>query len=114
MSYAGSFTIPVTVTLDASGNGTASAGPLTAREVWTVASVACSVSTNSNEATFAVYVGDRVFPGGLRDQSFSGSSGDSTERVIDDIKSGWKVWGVWRGGDPGAIATMVITGTRQI
>jgi len=110
----GSLALPVSVTLDGSGNGTASAGPLGAREVWTLTSVACSVSTNIKEATFAIYVGDRVFPGGLRDQSFSGSSGDSTDRITDAIKSGWKVWGMWRGGDPGATATMSLTGTREI
>lgn len=110
----GSLALPVTVTLDGSGNGTVSAGPLGAREVWTLTSVACSVSTNNNEATFAIYVGDRVYPGGLRDQSFSGSSGDSSDRISDPIKSGWKIWGVWAGGDPGAIATMSLTGTREI
>jgi len=110
----GSLTLPVTVTLDVSGNGTVSAGPITAREVWHLTSVACSVTTNSNEATFAIYVGDRVAPGNLRDQSFSGSSGDSSDRITDPIKSGWKVWGVWAGGDPGAIATMSLTGTKDI
>lgn len=110
----GSLALPVPVTLDGSGNGTASAGPLTAREIWRLTSVACSVSSNSSEATFAIYVGDRVAPGNLRDQSFSGSSGDSSDRVTEPIKSGWKVWGVWAGGDPGAIATMSLTGTRDI
>lgn len=110
----GSLALPVTVTLDGSGNGTASAGPLGAREIWTLTSVACSASSNTKEATFAIYVGDRVYPGGLRDQSFSGSSGDSTDRITDPIKSGWKVWGVWQGGDSGATATMSLTGTREI
>jgi len=110
----GSLVTAVAVTLNGSGNGTASIGPLTAREVWTLTSVACSVSTHVSEATFAVYVGDRVYPGGLRDQSFSGSSGDSTDRITDPIRSGWKVWGVWTGGDPGATATMSLTGTKEI
>lgn len=110
----GSLTTAVTATLDGSGNGTASIGPLTAREVWYLTQVACSVSSKVAEATFAVYVGDRVYPGGLRDQSFSGSSGDSTDRVSDPIRSGWKIWGVWSGGDPGATATMSLTGTKEI
>lgn len=110
----GNLNLPVTVVLDSSGNGTVSAGPLTAREVWRDVLVACSVATNASEATFAIYVGDRVTPGNLRDQSFSGSSGDSSARVTEAIKSGWKIWGVWAGGDAGAIATMSLTGTKDI
>lgn len=106
----------VSVTLDADGNGTASVGPLSALESWHPQNVHVSVSTDDNEAVCKIYVGDnagtdRTF----RDGTFSGSSGDSSDRVnADTVQVGHKVWAVWTGGDAGAIATLNVTGTKVI
>lgn len=103
------------VTLDGSGNGTASMGPLTAREVWHPAQVAVRVNTNTKEAQCTVYVGDTPIQANFRDATFSGSSGDTTDAVSADVvKCGWKIFAVWTGGDAGQVATMVVTGTKDV
>lgn len=102
------------VTLDASGNGTAKLGPLSARETWRPTNVHVSVTTNVNEATCTVYVGDSPSASTFRDSSYSGSSGDMLDSLVDVIAAGWYVYAVWTGGDPGAQATAVVTGTRDV
>jgi hypothetical protein len=103
------------VRLDGSGNGTASCGPLTAREVWNPQNAHVSVATNAAEATCTIYVGDSPIQQNLRDATFTGSSGDSTDRInADTVKSGSKIWGVWTGGDPGSQAIIRVTGTKNV
>lgn len=103
------------VTLDSSGNGIARAGPLTAREVWNTANAHVSCSSNLSESQCITYVGDAPIPSNFRDQTVNGSSGDSTDRISADvIKSPHKVIAQWSNGDPGAIATLAVTGTKDI
>lgn len=109
-----SFTIPVSVQLDGSGNGTVSVGPLSAREVWHVLTASVSVNTNTTEADCSVYVGDAAEQRNLRATTFTGSSGDTTGQVAGDVKVGSKVWAVWTGGDPLATATLLLTGTKDV
>lgn len=110
----GALSVTVAVQLDGSGNGTASAGPQSAREVWHVTSVAVSVNITTAEATCAVYAGDAAQPRNLKGTTFTGSSGDATGMVTGDVKVGQKVFAVWTGGTPLAMATMLITGTKSI
>jgi hypothetical protein len=113
-------TVPIvpgvnTVTLNGSGNGTAKIGPVGEREVWmpTVASV--SVSPNTNEATCKIYAGDSAIPGNFIDATLSGSTGDSTGRVGGVIvQLGQWIWAVWTGGDPGSVATLNVSGSKQL
>lgn len=105
----------VSVQLDATGNGTVHTGPLSAREVWHPANVHVAVSTANNEAVCNIFAGDSTQQRCFRDATFTGSSGDATDRVnADTIRTGMYVWAVWTGGDPLAIATMTITGTRDV
>jgi hypothetical protein len=106
----------VSIVLDGSGNGTTQTGPLTAREIWYPENVHVSVKAPViKEATCKIYVGDGVRDGTFRDGTYSGSSGDSTDKVnADMIKVGWKVFAVWNGGDTSAVATMVVTGTKEV
>lgn len=107
--------VTVQVQLDGSGNGQVSAGPLSAREVWRPQSVHVGVSTNTAEAQCDIFVGDLPQQRNYRDTTFSGSSGDSSDRVSADvIKNPAKVWAVWTGGDAKAFATLVITGRRDV
>lgn len=102
-------------TLNGSGNGTAKVGPLTARERWSPQNVHVSVSTNTNEAQCSIYVGDSPTQSNFRDQTLSGSTGDSSDRVnADVIGCGYYVFAVWTGGDPGSQAIMTVTGTKVI
>lgn len=105
----------VTVVLDGSGNGTARIGPAGARETWSPAVASVSVSTNVNEAICRIYVGPSPDPQYFVDGTLSGSTGDSTDRVSGQpVKLGWFIWAVWKAGDPGATATLNVTGSRTI
>lgn len=104
------------IVLDVSGNGTAQVGPIGAREVWHPENAHVSVQTPvNNEAQCKIYVGDRPIDSTFRDGTFSGSSGDSTDRVSSDVvKVGQYIFAVWTGGDPGQTATLIVTGRKDI
>ena len=104
-----------TITLDGSGNGTAKVGPLTARENWQPQIASVSVATNAAEAACKVYVGPAATAAYFLDGTLSGSTGDSTDRVsAAPCPHGYWVWAVWAGGDPGAVATLRVTGTKEL
>lgn len=105
------------VTLDASGNGTVQIGPISSRETWYPANahVSANIGKVTNEAQCIVYVGDGVGPNNFRDGTLSGSSGDTSDAISNDIiEQGQYVFAVWAGGDPGVSATLTITGERGI
>lgn len=104
------------VTLDSSGNGTAGLGPLSAREVWHPEMVHVSANQNpTNEAECRIFAGDDTSAPNYRDGTFSGSSGDSTDSLqAQQVHCGHKIWAVWTGGDPGVIATISVTGTKDV
>jgi hypothetical protein len=103
------------VVLNASGNGTAKVGPLSSREVWSPANVHVGVTTNVNEATCSIFVGLNASPNEFRDTTFSGSTGDSSDRVdADEVHCGSYILAVWTGGDPGSQATLNVTGTKEV
>jgi hypothetical protein len=108
------FTQSASVQLNGAGAGTASIGPLSAREVWHPILASVSVSTRTAEALCTLYVGDIVAPQFLRETTFTGSSGDSTDRVAGAVKCGQKIWAVWTGGDPLSPATLTVTGSKDI
>lgn len=104
-----------TVKLSGAGAGTARVGPISAREVWSPDNVHVSASSNTNEATCQIYAGDSAIQRNFRDGTFSGSSGDSTDRVnADTVKVGAYIWAVWSGGDAGATATLTVTGKKDL
>jgi hypothetical protein len=104
------------VTLDGTGKGTAKIGPLSAREIWHPARVHVSANSNPvNEATCTVYTGDTPTASNFRDETFTGSSGDTTDAVSADIvKCGTFIFAVWAGGDAGVVATMNVTGSKEV
>lgn len=104
----------VAVRLDGSGNGTASIGPLGAREKWHPANIQVSASSNVLEAQCNIYVGDGPRPDTNIGGTFSGSSGDTLDSVTVEVGVGWKVWAVWTGGDPTATATLNVMGTKDV
>lgn len=102
-------------TLDGSGNGTLKAGPLTAREMWHPDKAAVSANANpTNEAVCVVSVGD-VNTRAFRDNTFTGSSGDSTDTIgSDTLRRGEFVWAQWTGGDAGQQMRLTVTGEKEI
>lgn len=103
------------ITLDIAGNGTARLGPITAREVWYPANIHVTVSTNVLEAVCEIFVGDGTGNNNFRDATFTGSSGDSTDKVnADVIKKGHFIFAKWTGGDPGSQAILLVTGEKEV
>lgn len=104
----------VSIFLDGSGNGLASIGPLSAREVWHPDTVHVSANQGAtNEATCTITEGDfnnRRFI----DATNSGSFGDSTGKMSKTIRMGTKIWAQWSGGDAGKQATLTVTGTKDV
>lgn len=103
-----------TCTLDGSGNGQAATGPTGTREAWQPATAAVSASSNTSEATAKVFAGAQVGQGTFVDGTTWGSTGDSTNSFTQPVYPGQQVFAVWTGGDPGATATLVVSGTRTI
>lgn len=102
------------VVLDGSGNGTVGIGPIGARETWHPDQASVAASTAVKEASCSIYVGDAPTGAFFRDRTISGSTGDSSTNVGGDVPVGWKVWAVWTGGDAGALATLTVTGDKEI
>ena len=102
------------VTLDGSGNGTASLGPVRVREHWQPASASVKVSTNVLEASCAVYLGSTINDVTFMSQSITGSTGDTCGFANNDMQTGMRIFAVWKGGDPGSIATVIVNGTYTI
>lgn len=103
-----------TVTLDASGNGTASLGPTGGNETWTPSNVYVEVSTSVNNAFVKVYAGPSTAAQYAKDSTVDGSTGDSTDKCNVLIRKGSFVWAVWTGGDPGSVATLNVDGQKNV
>ena len=106
------------VVLNGSGNGNVKLGPLTARETWypDQASVKVSFSgTNpTNESVCRIYKGDVATDNNFKDGTFSGSSGDATDKIAGKLSKGLFIFAVWIGGDAGATAYLTVTGEKEI
>lgn len=102
------------VTLDASGNGTASVGPTAQGETWQAGfTAAVHCSSNASEAQAKAYCGGGVSPQYFIGGTTWGSTGDSTTNT-PQMQVGQQVFAVWTGGDPGATAFLSVNGTRVV
>ena len=102
------------VTLDGSGNGQVSFGPILGQE-WTVTNAGVQTSTRANPAASvpqcSIYIGGAPVAQFFIDGTNTGSL-DSTDRTSSfPFTQGSKIWAVWTGGDPGSVATLSIVGT---
>lgn len=105
--------VTVPVTLDGSGNGTASTGPTGAGEIWNAGYVVgVQVSTNVNEAIARGWAGGGP-PAGFLGSATWGSTGDVNSDT-PQLSTGQTVTVEWTGGDPGATAYLTVTGTRTV
>jgi len=101
------------VVLDGNGDGAVGIGPALPGVSWQPSSIAVSVSTNTNEAQANIYLGIAPGAGDLLAATSTGSTGDSTD-CNETVWPGQQVIAQWTGGDPGAVATMSVFGTRQV
>lgn len=106
--------LSASVTLDGSGNGSVQLGPTRVREHWQPAAVYVSVSSHIVEASASLYVGATITPDQALAQTGTGSSGDTCALGGIDIQSGNNIIVQWKGGDPGALATMRVLGTYSV
>ena len=97
------------VTLDGSGYGVVRLAP--AGEKWEVRRTRTECSTATNEATVKVYR-NQVAPRYVIDGTYSGSTGDTSDTVYY-LEDGQAVIIEWSGGDPGATATVTLSGWRS-
>lgn len=106
----------VQITLDGSGGGTARLGPRAHGQVWkpTVASIKMAGPTPAGLATCFVYAGGYVGDANFVDSTYDVNN-DSTDRVTGQaLALGQYVFAVWSGGNPGALATLTVNGTKEI
>lgn len=103
------------ITLDGSGNGVAKISPSGTRYSgyqWRPINLYVSATTHVKDASAIAYVSYGVFsqtPNDAIGSTITGSSGD-TCGMTQTLKPGDWVSVKWTGGDPGAVATMRITG----
>ena len=102
----------VSTTLDGSGNGKASIGPVNQFQIWNVQNTGCTVSSNVNEPQFRLYRANGLSAGAFLGGSNQGSN-DSDDTPVT-LYPGMKLLGVWTGGDAGAVATMSLQGTMTV
>lgn len=103
------------VKLDGSGNGSVRFSPDEPAMQWKPTLVTVSVATAVNEAVCSIYAGPSAAPQYLVDATFTGSSGNSSDRVTGYVIARTRtpyIWVVWSGGDPGAQATAIVNGTK--
>lgn len=107
------FSMKAYAVLDGEGNGTAYTGPQSPGEQWNAMTASVSVATNASEATCSVFAGAAATGGYFADSTTWGSTGASTTN-LPTVRVGGNVFAVWTGGDPGAKATLTLTGTRTV
>lgn len=100
------------ITLDGSGNGSVRIGPQYADQIWHISNIATLVSSSALEATFNVYQGRSAGSGNFKGGSLTASN-DSSDFSNVVIYHGDTIFAQWVGGDPGATATIVISGEME-
>ena len=113
-----SLSVPLSVSgsvvLDGTGSGQVQLGPVLAGVSWTPGTVAVIVAPASLAVVsqFYLYLGS-VQPANFIGGSYTGDVNSSAVSV-PDMHPGQVLTGVWTGGNPGAKATMTVTGMQNI
>jgi hypothetical protein len=102
------------VTLDGSGNGTARVGPAAHGVVWRPTVASLKVSTSVQSPTCLIYAGSSATPDNFVDGTYTGSQNSTSNIDGQVLYLGQYVFAVWTGGDPGAQATIALSGTKDI
>jgi hypothetical protein len=100
------------VTLNGSGNGQVALGPSLPGTAWYPTGASVIVSSSGSVPTLKLYlgsVGQSNFIGG----SYTGNNDTASVSAIT-LYPGQVIIAVWAGGDSGATATVVLTGTMTI
>jgi hypothetical protein len=111
------FTRTATITLNASGNGTAQVGPTLPGEVWSPVSVSISALGSIPTAgipTVFLYAGNGVSAGTFLDSTYNVTGASSSMITGQTLYPGQQVSAVWSDGPASQQATIVVQGTRQV
>lgn len=102
------------VVLNGSGAGTARVGPAAHGVTWrpTVASVKVSTATLSPICN--LFVGATATDDNFVDGSYTGEKNSTDAVAGQELVLGQYVFAVWSGGDPGAQATVTVSGTKDV
>lgn len=100
-----------TVVLDGSGNGQCAIGP-PAGTKWALRLATLAVSTSTNQPQGFLYRGSASGPLELIDSTYTGAQAASAKVGGALYYPGQRLWAVWKGGDPGATATVQVFGQQ--
>lgn len=100
------------VTLDGSGNGVASLGPVLGQK-WTLRTVSILVANANLIPQCKIYMGAAPLDPFFVDGTYTGALASSSNVNGRPLTVGQRVFAMWTGGDPGARATLTITGTVE-
>jgi hypothetical protein len=102
------------VKLSGAGGGQVQLGPALAGTSWAPSSVAVIVAPVSSTVVseFFLYLGNPQ-PANFIGGSYTGDV-NSSGISVPDMYPGQVLTGVWTGGNPGATATLTVTGTQTI
>ena len=113
MSHSVPLQVSASVVLDGSGNGSVQLGPQIAGTSWQPAAAGVLVAPVSS----AVVSQFKLYLGQPQPQNFLGGSytGDNNSAGLSvTLYPGQVITGVWTGGNPGATATLTLSGTQSI
>jgi len=105
--------VSASVVLDGSGNGSVQLGPQIAGTSWQPAAAGVLVSPVSTSVVSQF----KLYLGAAQPQNFIGGSytGDSNSAGLAvTLYPGQVLTGAWTGGNPGATATLTLSGTQAI
>lgn len=102
--------LTVTVVADGTGAGVIRIAP--AGEDWQIKYIHVQASTRVLEAVSTNYQ-QYIGPQYIKDATRTGSSGDTSDVVID-LNDGTPVYIVWTGGDAGTLYTANVSGTKSV
>jgi hypothetical protein len=101
------------ITLDGSGNGAVTIGPTYSYQTWTPSQINVQVTSNLSEPVFKYYRGASIGNTNYLGGTYTGSNDQSV--VSGQILQPGEVFlCVWTGGDPGAVASVNLNGTKDI
>lgn len=106
----------VSVTIAGDGTAEAQLGPSMPGEVWLPESVNVSMTgaAPAGVATCLTYAGGVISPGTFLDSTYQVLGAASSIISGKSVYPGQSVFAVWAGCTPGAVATLAVSGTRQV
>lgn len=105
-------------TLDGSGNGAVTIGPSNSYQTWKPTGISVQVITTTGtivkEPVFKYYRGRSAGPLNFLGGTFTGSNDSSDIPAGQILHPGETFYCVWTGGDAGATASVILSGTMDV